>query len=408
MGNILSEKRILLGVCGSIACYKAADLASKLTQQGAIVSTVLTAAAQQFITPLTFQSVSGQRAFTDQDLWGSEGHIQHVGLGHQTDLIVIAPASANTIAKLAHGICDNLLTLACLAATCPILIAPAMDSGMYTHPATQANVESLRQRGVYVAGPAIGRMASGLSGLGRMLEPSEILGHIRLLLGRQEGKLRGRRLVVTAGGTWEPIDAVRAITNRSSGKQGFAIAQAAIDQGAEVTLIAAPTNLSTPVGAKRIDIHTAQEMLGAVLASVQEADALIMAAAVADYRPESPVKEKLSKDQGIPQIQLTLTPDILSAVAQLRTHSGFPRVVIGFAAESSDLIEHARQKLTRKKLDLIVANDITATDAGFGTDTNRVTLLDAMGNVQSYPLMSKDEVADLILQKLVVLLEAMA
>mgnify|MGYP000588095242 FL=1 len=406
MGNILSGKRIILGISGSIACYKAADLASRLTQQGAFVIPVLTSAATHFITPLTFQSVTGQRAYTDQDLWGSEGHIQHVGLGHQADLIVIAPASANTIAKLAHGICDNLLTLACLAATCPILLAPAMDSGMYTHPATQVNVQTLRERGVYIAGPGIGRMASGLSGLGRMLEPAEIIGHMRLLLGQQEGKLRGKRLVVTAGGTSEPIDAVRVITNRSSGKQGFAIAQAAIDQGANVTLISGPTHLPTPVGAKRIDINTAQEMLSAVLESVSDADALIMAAAVADYRPEKPVTQKLSKEQGVPQIQLTLTPDILSAVAQLRAHSGFPRVVIGFAAESSDLIEHARQKLTRKKLDLIVANDITAADAGFGTDTNRVTILDPMGNVQSYPLMTKDEVADVILQKLVSLLEA--
>lgn len=406
MGNILCGKRILLGVSGSIACYKAADLASRLTQQGALVIPVLTSAATQFITPLTFQSVSGQRAYTDQDLWDSEGHIQHVGLGHQGDLIVIAPASANTIAKLAHGICDNLLTLACLATTCPILIAPAMDSGMYTHPATQINVQILRERGVYVAGPGIGRMASGLSGLGRMLEPVEIIGHMRLLLGQQEGKLRGKRLVITAGGTSEPIDAVRVITNRSSGKQGFAITQAAIDEGADVTLITGPTHLPTPVGAERIDINTAQEMLSAVLETASDVDALIMAAAVADYRPENPAAQKLSKEQGVPQIQLTLTPDILSAVAKLRAHSGYPRIVIGFAAESSDLIEHARQKLTRKKLDLIVANDITAADAGFGTDTNRVTILDPVGNVQSYPLMTKDEVADVILQKLVSLLEA--
>lgn len=406
MGNILNGKRILLGVSGSIACYKAADLASKLTQQGAVVTAVLTAAARQFITPLTFQSVTGQRAYTDEDLWGSKGHIQHIALGHQTDLIVVAPASANTLAKLAHGISDNLLTLACLAATCPILIAPAMDSGMYTHPATQANVEILRQRGVYIAGPAIGRMASGLSGYGRMLEPLEILGHLRVLLGRLEGKLSGKRLVVTAGGTAEPIDAVRTITNRSSGKQGFAIAQAAIDQGAEVTLIAGTTNLPTPIGAQRIDVNTAQEMLTAVLESIQEADALIMAAAVADYRPEKPTTEKLSKEQGIPQIQLTLTPDILSAVAHYRAQSGYPRVVLGFAAESNDLIERARQKLTRKKLDMIIANDITAADAGFGTDTNRVTIIDQAGNVQVFPLMSKEEVADLILQKLIPLLEA--
>ncbi len=406
MANNLSEKQILLGVTGSIACYKAADLASKLTQQGARVTAVLTSAAKQFVTPLTFQSLTGNRTYTDEDLWGSEGHIQHVGLGHQADLIVIAPATANTIAKLAHGICDNLLTLACLAATCPILIAPAMDSGMYSHTATQANVEVLRQRGVYIAGPTIGRMASGLSGLGRMLEAEEIIGHMRLFLGRQDGKLKSRHLVVTAGGTAEPIDAVRMITNRSSGKQGFAIAQAAIDQGAEVTLITGATSLPTPIGAHRIDVTTAQEMLTAVLEAVREADALIMAAAVADYRPETTASEKLSKDQGIPQIQLTLTADILTAVAHVREHNGYPKVVVGFAAESSDLIERARQKLTRKKMDLIIANDITAADAGFGTDTNRVTLIDPAGNVQIYPLMTKDEVADLILQKIIPLLEA--
>ncbi len=406
MATILSGKNILLGVTGSIACYKAADLASKLTQEGANVTAILTSAATKFITPLTFQSVTGKRAYTDEDLWGSEGHVQHVGLGHQTDLLVIAPASANTIAKLAHGLCDNLLTLASLTATSPILIAPAMDSGMYTHPATQANVEILKQRGVYIAGPAIGRMASGLSGYGRMLETTEILGHIRLLLGRQDGKLKGKRLVVTAGGTSEPIDAVRTITNRSSGKQGFAIAQAAIDQGAEVTLISGTTNLITPVGAARIDVNTAQEMLTAVLEAVRDADALIMAAAVADYRPETAVEQKLSKDEGIPTIHLTLTADILAAVAHLRAHSGYPKVVVGFAAESHDLIERARQKLIRKKLDLIIANDITAADAGFGTDTNRVTIIDPSGNVQVFPLMTKEEVANLILQKLIPLLEA--
>ncbi|MCS7246645.1 MAG: bifunctional phosphopantothenoylcysteine decarboxylase/phosphopantothenate--cysteine ligase CoaBC [Anaerolineales bacterium] len=405
MGNILSERRILLGVTGSIACYKAADLASKLTQQGASVTAILTAAARQFITPLTFQSVTGQRAYVDEDLWGHEGHIQHLGLAHGADLIAIAPASANTIAKIAHGICDNLLTLTCLAATCPILIAPAMDSGMYTHPTTQANVEILKQRGVYVAGPATGRMASGLTGIGRMLEPSEILGHLRWVLGRQEGRLKGKRLVVTAGGTSEPIDAVRVITNRSSGKQGFAIAQAAIDQGAEVTLITGPTALPTPVGARRIEVNTAQEMLTAVLEAISAADALVMAAAVADFRPETVVTEKLSKEEGIPQLRLTLAPDILSAVAHFRSRSGYPRVVIGFAAESGDLVERARQKLVRKRLDLIVANDITAPDSGLGADTNRVTLIDPAGNVQSYPLMTKDEVAQILIEKLVSLLE---
>ncbi|MFZ5810357.1 MAG: bifunctional phosphopantothenoylcysteine decarboxylase/phosphopantothenate--cysteine ligase CoaBC [Chloroflexota bacterium] len=404
MPNILHGKRILLGVTGSIACYKAADLASRLTKEEAVVTAVLTQSACQFISPLTFQSVTAQRAYTDQDLWGSEGHVQHIGLGLGADLICIAPATANTIAKLAHGIADNLLTLASLAARCPVLVAPAMDGGMFGHPATQANIEMLQNRAVYLAGPAEGRMASGLVGRGRMLEPLELLGHIRYLLSR-EGKLRGTHIVVTAGGTAEPIDAVRAITNRSSGKQGFALAQSALDYGADVTLISANSPLPTPIGAQRVDVSSAQEMLTAVLQAIESADALIMAAAVADFQPIASSSQKIKKEDGIPEIKLTLTPDILAAVAQMRSHSTSPRVVIGFAAESTDLIENARRKLTNKKLDLIVANDITAPDSGFTVDTNRVVLLDASGNVDKYPLMSKAEVAELVIQRLIKLLE---
>ena len=270
MKTPLSEKRILLGVTGSIAAYKAAELASKLAQAGAQVDVLLTQAALQFITPLTFQSVTGRRAFCDADLWGSEGHVQHIGLGKAADLLVIAPASANTLAKLAHGLADNLLSVTALAAACPLLVAPAMDGGMFTHPATQANLEILRQRGAIVVGPAQGHLASGLTGVGRMVEPFELLGHIRLALGRS-GALAGRKVVVTAGGTHEPIDPVRAITNRSSGKQGFALAQAALDLGAQVTLIAGPVSLSTPQGAERVDVQTAEEMLQAVLLAASQA-----------------------------------------------------------------------------------------------------------------------------------------
>lgn len=404
MAKIFENKRILLGITGSIACYKAADLASKLTQEGAKVTAVLTESAQKFITPLTFQSVTGQPAYTDADLWGNTGHVHHIGLGHGADLLVVAPASANTIAKLANGIADNLLTLAALAASCPILVAPAMDGGMFSHPATQANLETLRIRGVTIAGPAEGRMASGLIGRGRMLEPADLLGHIRLVLAR-EGKLRGTHVVVTAGGTSEPIDAVRSITNRSSGKQGFAIAQAALDQGAEVTLIAAHTQLPTPVGAQRVNVSTAQEMLTAVLQAIESADALIMAAAVADFQPESVPSHKIKKEEGIPSIKLTLTPDILTAVSQIRAQSHFPAYVIGFAAESKAIIDNARNKLTRKNLDLIVANDITAQDAGFAVDTNRVTFIDRHGKIEEFPLMSKVEVAELVIERLIQMLE---
>jgi phosphopantothenoylcysteine decarboxylase/phosphopantothenate--cysteine ligase len=403
MTTPFQNKPIILGVTGSIAAYKAVDLASKLTQAGAQVDVILTQAAQQFVTPLTFQSVTGRKAFTDADLWGGQAHVVHVGLGHSADLFVIAPCSANTLAKLAHGIADNLLTIAALAADCTLLIAPAMDVGMFSHPATQANVETLRQRSDVIVGPAEGRMASGLVGVGRMVEPGDILGRIRWVLGRG-GLLAGRKVVATAAGTQEPIDPVRAITNRSSGKQGLALAQAALDLGAEVTLVAGPTHLPSPVGARRIDVRTAQEMLETVRAEVAQADVLLMAAAVADFRPAAPADQKIKKEGGIPEITLEATPDILGAVAHLKSQTGFPRVTVGFAAESQSLIDNARAKLYSKNLDLIVANDILAPDAGFAVDTNRVTLLDAGGGVETLPLLSKAEVAAKVLERVVRLL----
>jgi phosphopantothenoylcysteine decarboxylase / phosphopantothenate---cysteine ligase len=399
----LRDKHILLGVTGSIACYKAADLASRLTQAGARLDVILTSAALQFITPLTFQSVTGRRAYTESDLWGSEAHVLHIGLGKSADLLLIAPASANTLAKLAHGVADNLLTVTALAAACPIMVAPAMDGGMYRHPATQANLEILRRRGVLVVGPAEGHLASGLSGIGRMVEPPELLGHARLVLGRN-GPLAGRRLVITAGGTQEPIDPVRAITNRSSGKQGFALAQAAIDRGAEVTLIAAVTALETPVGAQRVDVRTAQEMLEAVLVALPSADGLLMAAAVADFRPTTPAAHKIKKEAGVPQIHLEQAPDVLAAVKRYKAESGWRGFTLGFAAESHHLMENARQKLQAKQLDMLVANDISAGDAGFAVDTNRVTLLYPDGRSEPLPLMSKAEVAVEILERVALLL----
>ena len=399
MPTILKDKNLLLGVTGSIAAYKAADLASKLAQEGANVDVILTRSALQFITPLTFQTVTGRRAYTDEDLWGREGHVRHIGLGKAADLLAIAPVSANTMAKLANGIADNLLTVTALAARCPLLLAPAMDGGMFAHPATQANLETLRQRGAIVIGPAEGHLASGLAGVGRMVEPQELLGQIRLALSKN-GPLQGRKVVVTAGGTEEPVDPVRAITNRSSGKQGFAIAQAALERGAEVTLISGPTHLPTPEGAQRMDVRTSEEMLEAVLATVSQADILIMAAAVSDFRPVKPALEKIKRDKGIPQIELERTPDILAAVEALRSSSPLPRLTVGFAAESQDMMQNARAKLHAKKLDLIVANDITAGDAGFAVDTNRVTLLDASGGEEVLPLMSKSEVAERLLERI--------
>ena len=401
---LLKDKRILLGVSGGIACYKVVDLASKLTQAGALVDCVLTESATKFVAPLTFAAVTGRPAFTDADLWRSDLHIPHVGMGHAAHLIVVAPATANTIARLAHGLSDNLLTVSALAAKCPMIVVPAMDAGMWEHPATQANVESLRARGAHIAGPAEGRMASGLIGLGRMVEPQELLGRIRAVLGKQ-GALSGRAVVVSAGGTREAIDPVRFVGNHSSGRQGFALAQAAIDRGAAVTLIAAAAVLTTPVGAKRIDVESAQEMHDAVLEACRRADALIMAAAVADFRPERTVDQKI-KTKETPDLDLRLvrTTDILQAVKRQRDATKLPKVVIGFAAETRDLIENAQAKLDSKGLDLIVANDVSAKDAGFAVDTNRVALLDAGGGVEALPVMSKAQVAERVMDRLVALL----
>jgi len=405
MPSPLSDKHIVLGVTGSIAAYKAADLASKLTQAGARVDTVLTEAATRFVAPITFQSVTGQPAYTDADLWGAQAHVLHVGLARQADLLVIAPITAQTIARLAHGLADNLLTLVALAASCPILIAPAMDGGMFAHPATQENLGVLKERGVIVVGPEEGHLASGLIKRGRMTEPMDILGHIRYTLSRG-GPLAGRTIVVTAGGTQEPLDPVRFISNRSSGKQGYALAQAALDAGADVVLITALTALPTPIGAQRVDVRTAAEMAGAVLQTCPQADALLMAAAVADFRPVQAADQKLKKARGVPTLTLEPTTDILAAVARQRQETGRPRVVVGFAAETQDLLSNAQAKLRAKGLDLIVANDVSAADAGFAVDTNRVTLIAADGNIETLPLLSKAEVAERVLEKVVALLKA--
>ena len=404
---VLFGKRITLGVTGSIAAYKAADLASKLTQAGAQVDVILTGAAEKFVSPLTFQSVTGRRAYTDTDLWGNEAHVLHVGLGHAADLLVIAPCTANTIAKLAHGQANDLLAVTALAMQSPLLIAPAMDGGMYDHPATQENIEILKKRGATFIGPAEGHLASGLSGVGRMLETGEILGHIRVLLG-QKGPLAGKKIVVTAGGTQEPLDPVRVITNRSSGKQGYALAQSALDMGAQVTLITAHTALTPPVGARIINVETAKQMLDAVLAESAKSDALVMAAAVADFRPRDRAKDKIKKEGGIPQIELEATEDILKTVASERSRNECPRLVVGFAAESRDLLENAAHKLKSKGLDFIAANDISSSSAGFAVETNRVTLLFADGSKEELPLISKTEVAEIILGRVSKLLESYA
>ncbi len=401
--SILEYKRIVLGVTGSIAAYKAADLASKLTQAGADVDVIMTEAAARFMTPLTFEAITGRAVYTD--LWRTAGgeslptHVAHVGLAEGADLIFIAPATAQHIAKLAHGFADDLLCITALAAKCPILVAPAMDGSMYENAAVVANVSRLRELGMEIVEPEVGRMASGMVGRGRLPEVGVLLGAARRALGREWGALRDRHIVVTAGGTREAIDPVRFITNRSSGKQGYAIAQAAVDNGAHVTLIATPSELPVPYGVELVTVESAQEMLEAVLDCTADADALIMAAAVADYRPEKTAEHKLKRTGGVLQLSLVPTVDILATVGERRAETGRPHVLVGFAAETSDLLKNARSKLERKQVDYIVANDVSQPGAGFGADTNIVTILSADGSSISLPQQTKSAVAEAIVQR---------
>jgi phosphopantothenoylcysteine decarboxylase/phosphopantothenate--cysteine ligase len=399
--TVLAEQSILLGVTGSIASYKAIDLASKLTQAGAKVDVLMTGAAQQFVAPLAFQAVTGRTVYSD--LWNTESsgglptHIAHVGLAERAALFIIAPATVQHIAKLAHGLADDLLSITALATRCPLLIAPAADGHMYEHPAVVTNVKVLTERGAQIIPPETGRHASGMISQGRLPETPTLMGAIRQAFGKQHGVLRGRRVVVTAGGTREPLDPVRFITNRSSGKQGFALAQAAVDAGAEVTLIAGATGLTVPYGAEYVEIETAEQMLDSVLAYSAGADALIMAAAVADYRPLTISEHKIKKAEADLTLPLARTPDILQTVGDRRLKTKFPRVLVGFAAETDDLLVNAQSKLERKHADLFVANDVTAPGAGFGADTNVVSLLSREGARLALPLQSKSLIAETIM-----------
>ena len=402
MSNPIAGKRIILGITGSIAAYKAAILASKLTQAGAKVDCILTESATQFISPLTFQSVTGRAAYTDQDLWSDQGHVVHIGLAHEADLFLIAPVSANTLAKLAHGIADNLLSVTALAATCPLVLAPAMDAGMYAHPATQQNVQVLKERGAEFIGPRPGHLASGLVGLGRFAEPETILSRVSFLLGRK-GRLAGKRILLTAGPTQEALDPVRYISNRSSGKQGYAIAQALLDEGATVTIVSGPTNLPFPEGAQVIEVTSAAEMKDAVMTHLQDKDAFISVAAVADFTPSSTASEKIKKTGQNLTLELVPTVDILRTVSDERQRSNPGMLVIGFAAETTQTYENARKKLQEKCLDLIVANDVGQPQPVFGADQNKVTFISADGEVKEFPWMPKyvvgEKLADFLIHQ---------
>ena len=397
MRSVLAGKKIVLGVTGSIAAYKAAYLASDLTQRGALVDVVMTEPATRLIAPLTFQSLTKRPVHVDMFRLIDNADITHVSLGVNADVIVIAPATANTIARMAHGLADDLLTTTVLAARCPIVLAPAMDAGMYESPATRDNVATLRGRGVVVVEPEMGRLASGMVGLGRLASLEEIVGRIRWVLG-QNGDLAGTSVLVTAGGTQEPIDPVRVITNRSSGKMGYAIAEAALDRGARVTLVSAPTAIDPPVGVEYVPVTTAEEMRAAVRAKLGRMDALIMAAAVADFRVERVAEQKIKRGESGLQLTLVPNPDILAETAGEDGEKVPLRV--GFAAESDRLVERAREKLVRKKLDLIVANQVDSSGSVFGSDLNEVVILDSAGHETEVKLAPKLEVAHQILDQL--------
>ena len=393
----LSARRVVLGVCGSISAFKAADLASKLRQAGAEVEVVMTPAATRFVTPLTFQALTGRAVVVD--MFTAAEAEAHVEIARRADIFVIAPATADCLANLAHGQTPDMVSLTALATAAPVLVAPAMDSQMWTNAATVANVATLRSRGVQFVGPAAGRLASGRMGEGRLAEVPEILGAIRSALGALDGDLRGRHIVVTAGGTQEALDPVRYVGNRSSGKMGFAIAEAARDRGAQVTLVTGPVALESPPGVSRVNITTVAEMLAALELATPVADAIVMAAAPADFRPESAADQKIKKAPGedTMTVHLTKNPDIIATLAG-------PRVRVGFAAETENLAANAVQKLATKRLDFIVANDVTRAGSGFGTDTNEVTLFHADGRVEELSQMSKYEVAQEILDRVAALL----
>jgi phosphopantothenoylcysteine decarboxylase / phosphopantothenate---cysteine ligase len=383
-------------------------------QAGAEVDVILTEAATRFIAPLTFAALSGQPARVD--MWTSPGGdpIPHVKMAAGADLVIVAPLSANTLAKLALGLADDLLTSTLLATPIqddgrwtmddgrapeardgvPWVLAPAMESHMWANPVTQAHAAALRARGAIIVGPGIGRLASGASGAGRMAEPAEIVAAARAALA-QGGPLAGRRVLVTAGGTQEPLDPVRFLTNASSGKMGVALAESARDLGAGVILIHAPLSVALPPGVECIPVRTAVEMCDAVLARLPQTDVLVGAAAVADFRPADPAAQKIKKAPGQEDltVHLVRNPDILAEVASRRAHLGWPKVVIGFAAETQDLLANAAAKLAAKRLDIIVANDVTEPGSGFGSDDNRVTLLFADGRQERLPIMAKSEVA---------------
>jgi len=399
----MNPLRITLGVTGGVAAYKAAELVRRLQQDDFSVQVVMTRGAREFVTPLTFAALSGQKVITDL-FAGSEASgdanldsaIEHIAVAQRTDLLLVAPATADILAKFAQGIADDFLTTLYLASTAPVVVAPAMNVNMWNHAATQANLDVLRSRGVHVVHPDEGYLACGMTGAGRLAGQEQIVTAVREAL-RFKRDLEGQTVLITAGPTCEDLDPVRYITNRSSGKMGYAVAEAAARRGAKVVLISGPTSLETPRGVQRIDVRTAEEMLRAVNDNFEKASIAIFAAAVADYRSAKAFDQKIKRDKGALTITLEPNPDIIATVARNKGN----RLIVGFAAETERVAENARKKLTAKNADIIVANDVTAEGAGFDVDTNVVTLFSRDGRDLALPRMSKSEVAQRILDEVV-------
>jgi phosphopantothenoylcysteine decarboxylase / phosphopantothenate---cysteine ligase len=388
---------LVLGVTGGIACYKAVELVRLLVKDGFVVQVIMTRGAMEFVTPLTFQTLSGMPVATETFNLTQESEIGHINLADNVDLFVIAPATANVIGKVAAGIADDLLTTVLMATKAPVLIAPAMNIHMYENPILQENVRKLRRLGYHFIEPAEGYLACGYEGKGRLPEPEKILEEIRRLLKKKD--LVGEKLLITAGPNREPLDPVRYLSNRSSGKMGYALARAAIRRGAEVALISGPTELEPPAGARLTSVTTAAEMRHAVLEEFSECTAVIMAAAVSDYRPVDFARKKIKRGKGPIELRLEPNPDILKEISARKNG----KMLVGFAAETGELVANAAKKLKDKNLDMIVANNVSEAGAGFDVDTNVATILDRDGTVRSLPLMSKDELAEQILDHLLVL-----
>ena len=393
---MLQGKKIVLGVTGGIAVYKAVDLVSRLRKAGCEVRVVMTEHAQQFVTPLTFKEISGNAVATSMWNANQEFNVEHIALANWADAFLVAPATANILAKMACGIADDLLSTTLLAAQAPIVVCPAMNTGMYQNPATQENIAKLQERGVTVMPPAVGHLACGTSGPGRLPEPQQIVEFVSAFFAGREGDLRGLRVLVTAAGTREPIDPVRYVGNRSSGKMGYAVAQMAAERGADVLLISGPSALAAPPNVRVVNVETTNEMLEACLAAYGDVDIVIKAAAVADYRPRDVADQKIKKktDDAL-TVVMDKNPDILKTLGAKKEQ----QVLVGFAAETQNLLANAREKVVKKNLDMIVANDVTAAGAGFNSDTNIVKFLFANGDVRELEQMPKVDVANKILDE---------